>query len=52
MRVEKGVLIDTPKDNDVTGTLKTSGAGEGARKRSAGLPDKETCADEEDDEDD
>jgi len=55
MKVEKGVPKSPPKYDDAApnvGGVKTSGAGEGAHKHSAALPDEEACADEDDDEDD
>lgn len=55
MRVEKGIPKSPLQWNDTASSsnvVKTSGAGEGACKRSAGLPDEEACADEDDDEDD
>ena len=56
MRVEKGVprnpptYDDTPPEAGVS--IETSGAGEGAGKHGAGLMNEETCADENEDEDD
>lgn len=55
MRVEQGIPENPPLYNNTTpgvDVLKTSGAGESACKRSAGLPDEEACADEDEDEDD
>ena len=54
MRVEKGIPKDFGNDHDtpVAGVIKTSVAGEGAGKRSAGLPDEEACAEDDDEEDD
>ena len=53
MRVEKGVPRSPPR-YDVTPpkNTETSGAGEGPRKYGAGLVDEQTCADEDEDEDD
>lgn len=56
MRVKKGIPKSPPTYDDTPPkagiSVKTSGAGEGARKHGAGLMDEETCADEDDDEDD
>lgn len=56
MRVEKGVPKRSPRYDDTPPkagvSVKSPGAGEGARKHSAGLMDEEACADEDDDEDD
>ena len=58
MRVEKGIPKSPPNEyNEISpatavGVVKTSGAGEGVRKQSAGLSDEEACADDDDDEDD
>ena len=58
MRVEKGIpknaqneYYETPSTT-ATGVVKTLAAGEGVRKRGAGLSDEEACAEEDDDEDD
>jgi hypothetical protein len=58
MRVEKGTPKSPPHEYNetppatATGVVKTSGAGEGVCKQSAGLSDEEACADDDDDEDD
>ena len=55
MRVEKGVHKSPPQFNDAAPAVsvqKSSVAGEGARKRSAGLPDEEGCVDDDDDDED
>jgi hypothetical protein len=55
MRVEEGIPKSPPKNNNTSPDIdvaKTSGAGEGACKRSAGLPEEVACADEDDDGDD
>ncbi len=55
MRVEKGIPKSPPLHKDTAPSVdvvKTSGAGEGACKRSACLPDEEACADEDDDDHD
>ncbi len=55
MRVEEGIPKSPPQNNNTPPDIvvaKTSGAGEGTCKRSAGLPNEEACADEDDDEDD
>lgn len=56
MRAEKGVPKSPPKYGDTPPkagvSVKTWGAGEGARKHGADLMDEEACADEDDDEDD
>jgi len=55
MRVEKGIPRSPPQFNDSAAgvdAVKITGAGESDYKRSAGLPDEEACADEDDNEDD
>ena len=56
MRVEKGVPKSPPQHDDTLPkscvSVKTSDAGEGARKHGKGLAVGEACADEDDDEDD
>ena len=56
MRVEKGVPRSPPRYDDTPPQagvgIKTSAAGEGARKHGAGLIDEEASADEDEDEDD
>jgi hypothetical protein len=54
MRVERGGPKNWQNDHDTPamGVVKTSGAGEGVHKHSAGLPDEGACADEDDHEDD
>lgn len=62
MTVENGIPVNDSnnKENnhrgpipEMTGVLeKNSSAGEGTKKRSAGLLDGEACADEDDEEDD
>ena len=55
MRVERGVPKNTYQAEIPASALesqKPSVAGEGARKRSAGLPEEDACADEDEDEDD
>ena len=56
MRAENGVSKSPLNYDDIHptagGFLKTSGAGESARKHGASLIDEEACADEDEDDDD
>ena len=56
MRVEKGVPRSPPRYDDTPPkagvSTENSGAGEGTRKHGAGLTDEQTCANEDEDEDD
>ena len=56
MKAEKGVPKSPPRHDDTPSkarvSTETSGAGEGARKHGSSLLDEQTCANDDEDEDD